>query len=96
MDIGNAINLAVDDAGVAVSATVRTTDRTGVEMEALTGASVAALAVYDMCKGVSHDILLGATWLREKKGGKSGHYDRGVHRPRAGKSGPFVGGVHRL
>jgi cyclic pyranopterin phosphate synthase len=45
--------------------------KTGVEMEALTGASVAALTVYDMCKGMSHDIVIRETRLLEKRGGKS-------------------------
>jgi cyclic pyranopterin phosphate synthase len=45
--------------------------RTGVEMEALTGASVAALTVYDMCKALSHDIVIDGTRLIEKRGGKS-------------------------
>ena len=49
---------------------VRTTHRTGVEMEALTGASVAALTVYDMCKALSHAIVIGPTKLAGKRGGK--------------------------
>jgi cyclic pyranopterin phosphate synthase len=44
--------------------------KTGVEMEALTGASVAALTIYDMCKALSHDIVIGPTRLMSKKGGK--------------------------
>ena len=44
--------------------------RTGVEMEALTGASVAALTIYDMCKALSHDIVIGSTRLMSKSGGK--------------------------
>jgi len=51
--------------------TVRTVHRTGVEMEALTGATVAALTVYDMCKALSHDIELGPARLLSKRGGKS-------------------------
>jgi cyclic pyranopterin phosphate synthase len=50
--------------------TVRTTHRTGVEMEALTGATVAALTVYDMCKALSHQIELGPAKLLAKRGGK--------------------------
>jgi cyclic pyranopterin phosphate synthase len=50
--------------------TVRTTHRTGVEMEALTGATVAALTVYDMCKALSHDIEIGPAKLLAKRGGK--------------------------
>jgi cyclic pyranopterin monophosphate synthase len=48
--------------------------KTGVEMEALTGASIAALTIYDMCKALSHDLLITDTRLLEKQGGKSGHY----------------------
>ena len=47
-----------------------TSGKTGVEMEALTGASVAALTVYDMCKGLSHDIVIESTKLMSKQGGK--------------------------
>lgn len=50
--------------------TVRITGKTGVEMEALTGASAAALTVYDMCKALSHAIEIGPVKLREKQGGK--------------------------
>ena len=53
-----------------LACTVRTTHRTGVEMEALTGATVAALAVYDMCKALSHEIELGPARLLAKSGGK--------------------------
>ena len=53
-----------------LSCTVRTTHRTGVEMEALTGATVAALTVYDMCKALSHEIELGPARLLAKSGGK--------------------------
>jgi cyclic pyranopterin phosphate synthase len=49
---------------------VKTTHRTGVEMEALTGATVAALTVYDMCKALSHEIVIGPAKLLAKKGGK--------------------------
>eukprot|EP00802_Teleaulax_amphioxeia_P017114 Tamp_17258.p1 GENE.Tamp_17258~~Tamp_17258.p1 ORF type:complete len:264 (-),score=42.50 Tamp_17258:255-1046(-) len=56
---------------VQIDCTVRVTGKTGVEMEALTGASVAALTVYDMCKAVSHDMVIGDTRLLEKSGGKS-------------------------
>jgi len=45
--------------------------KTGVEMEALTGASIAALTIYDMCKALSHDIVIAETRLVEKRGGKS-------------------------
>lgn len=55
---------------VVIDCTVRVHHKTGVEMEALTGASVAALAIYDMCKGLSHDIVIESTQLIEKTGGK--------------------------
>ena len=53
-----------------VSCSVRTEHRTGVEMEALTGATIAALTVYDMCKALSHGIVIGPAKLRGKRGGK--------------------------
>ena len=53
-----------------IECTVRTTHRTGVEMEALTGASVAALAIYDMCKALSHRMTIGPTRLLGKRGGR--------------------------
>ena len=53
-----------------ITCTVRTTHRTGVEMEALTGATVAALTVYDMCKALSHAIVIGPAKLLGKRGGK--------------------------
>ncbi len=55
---------------VTITCDVRTSHRTGVEMEALTGASVAALTVYDMCKALSHAIVIGPTKLLGKRGGK--------------------------
>ncbi len=54
-----------------IKATIKCEGKTGVEMEALTAASVAALTVYDMCKALSHDIIIAETRLLEKKGGKS-------------------------
>lgn len=59
-----------------VTATCRTTGRTGVEMEALTAASVAALTVYDMCKAVSHDIVITDVKLLSKTGGKTDFHRR--------------------
>lgn len=59
------------DTDVVVDCKVQVTHKTGVEMEALVGASVAALTVYDMCKALSHDIVLKDTRLVEKRGGKS-------------------------
>jgi cyclic pyranopterin phosphate synthase len=57
-----------------IAATVRTTGKTGVEMEALTAASVAALAVYDMCKAVDRGMRIEGVRLLEKRGGKSGSW----------------------
>lgn len=56
---------------IIIQCTATVTAKTGVEMEALTGASVAALTVYDMCKALSHDIVIKETRLLEKTGGKS-------------------------
>ena len=56
---------------LAITAVVKCEGKTGVEMEALMAASVAALTVYDMCKALSHDIIIKETKLVEKKGGKS-------------------------
>ena len=56
---------------VIIDCLVKTTSRTGVEMEALTGATIAALTIYDMCKGFSHNILIKETKLMRKTGGKS-------------------------
>jgi cyclic pyranopterin phosphate synthase len=59
---------------VEIAATVRTTGRTGVEMEALTAASVAALTVYDMCKAVDRGMRIDGIRVVEKSGGKSGDF----------------------
>ncbi len=59
---------------VEIAATVRTAGRTGVEMEALTAASVAALTVYDMCKAVDRGMCIEAIRVVQKSGGKSGDY----------------------
>jgi cyclic pyranopterin monophosphate synthase len=64
-----AIDMDGDDA--VVRCTVSVHHKTGVEMEALTGASVAALTIYDMCKALSHDIVIADTRLISKRGGKS-------------------------
>ena len=61
---------------VAVVARVRTVDKTGVEMEALTAAAVAGLTVYDMVKAVDRDMVMTDLCLVEKSGGKSGHWKR--------------------
>lgn len=56
---------------IVIDCMVKVSGKTGVEMEALTGASVAALTIYDMCKGFSHNIIIKETKLIEKTGGKS-------------------------
>lgn len=71
-----AVDLAVEDDGVRIQTTVRTRDRTGVEMEALVAASLAALTVYDMCKAVDKGITITDIGLMAKSGGKSGDWIR--------------------
>ena len=67
----------VDEQTIRIEATVRVTARTGVEMEALTAVSVAALTIYDMCKAVDRAMVMGPIQLEEKSGGRSGHFVRG-------------------
>ncbi len=64
------------DDTIRIEATVGVTGKTGVEMEALTAVSVAALTIYDMCKAVDRGIIIEQVQLEEKSGGKSGHYLR--------------------
>ncbi|SUC26170.1 Molybdenum cofactor biosynthesis protein C [Providencia rustigianii] len=59
---------------VRIETCCRLTGKTGVEMEALTAASVAALTIYDMCKAIQKDMVIGPVRLLEKSGGKSGHF----------------------
>ena len=73
---GVTVDLSVDDGGVVVTATVRTADRTGVEMEALTAVSVACLAVVDMTKAVDPRAVIGAVQVESKSGGKKGDWTR--------------------
>ncbi|GAC1501954.1 MAG: cyclic pyranopterin monophosphate synthase MoaC [Steroidobacteraceae bacterium] len=65
------INICLDGDSAVIRCTVSVHHKTGVEMEALTGASIAALTVYDMCKALSHDILIEDLRLLAKDGGKS-------------------------
>jgi cyclic pyranopterin phosphate synthase len=67
---------ATDDHTVQIQAEVGLHARTGVEMEALTAVSVAALTVYDMCKAIDRGMTIGPIQLLEKSGGRSGHYQR--------------------
>ena len=62
---------------IRIEAAVRVIDQTGVEMEALTAATVAALTIYDMCKSYDRGMAIVDTWLLSKSGGKSGDYARG-------------------
>lgn len=73
---GAVVDVEIVDDGVAISATVRTADRTGVEMEALTAASVAALAVVDMVKALDKGTEIAHVRLECKTGGKSGDWTR--------------------
>jgi len=70
------IDFEVAETHVGITAAVETLERTGVEMEALTACSVAALTIYDMCKSIDKGIVISDLVLREKTGGKSGTYTR--------------------
>lgn len=70
------INFTIGDDFVEVESQVETIDRTGVEMEALTACSVAALTIYDMCKSFDRQMVIGELALWEKVGGRSGHWKR--------------------
>ena len=70
------VDIAVDGGDLVVTATAETNDRTGVEMEAMIAASVAALTLYDMAKGIDRGMRISTVELLEKFGGKSGHYVR--------------------
>ncbi|MGB9377483.1 MAG: cyclic pyranopterin monophosphate synthase MoaC [Mycobacteriales bacterium] len=74
---GVEVDLAVVDDGVAISATVRTADRTGVEMEALTAVAVAGLALVDMVKAVDKSASITDIRVESKEGGRSGTWRRG-------------------
>ena len=65
-----------DQSKIEIGVRVRLTGQTGVEMEALTGVSIAALTIYDMCKAIDKDMVIQNIRLVEKKGGRSGHYRR--------------------
>ncbi|WP_317191792.1 cyclic pyranopterin monophosphate synthase MoaC [Fulvivirga marina] len=64
------IEILVEEKDIVINCTTITTAKTGVEMEALSGASIAALTIYDMCKALSHDIEIKSTQLMSKTGGK--------------------------
>jgi cyclic pyranopterin phosphate synthase len=71
------VQLVLRDDGVQITATARTDGKTGVEMEALTAASVAALTLYDMCKAIDKAMVIADIQLESKTGGRSGDYRRG-------------------
>jgi cyclic pyranopterin monophosphate synthase len=73
---GVTVDLEVDDAGVAITVTTRTADRTGVEMEALTSVAVAALTLVDMVKAVDPAAVIGDIGVIEKTGGATGDWRR--------------------
>lgn len=73
---GAAVDLEIRDDHVFIEATVRTADRTGVEMEALTAVSVAALSVIDMVKGVDRSAYIRRSGITAKSGGRSGDWSR--------------------
>jgi len=70
------VEFKIDKAGVLINTEARCTGKTGVEMEALIAASVAALTIYDMCKMFAQDLEIAEVFLLEKSGGKSGLYHR--------------------
>ena len=70
------VKAELKDYGVYLEAEAKTNSQTGVEMEALTAVSVAALTIYDMCKAVQKDIVITEIQLESKKGGKSGDFRR--------------------
>lgn len=71
------IRMHLEDSHLRITCEVRTSYKTGIEMEALTGASIAALTVYDMCKALSHDMVITETRLLSKSGGKSDYVNHG-------------------
>ena len=76
-----AIDLVPDEdlPGVRIEATCKVTSHTGVEMEALTAASIAALTLYDMCKAIDRGMTIENTHLAHKSGGRSGEWQRERH-----------------
>lgn len=71
-----AVECSIEDGGIRITATAATNAQTGVEMEALTAAAVAALTIYDMTKALDKSIAIESIYLLEKTGGKSGDYSR--------------------
>ena len=75
---GVTVEVTLDDGGASVRTEVKTLDRTGVEMEALTAAMAAALTIYDMVKSVDRGMVIEAVQLEHKAGGRTGTWDRGT------------------
>ena len=74
---GVTVEVTLDEGGAAVRAEVKTLDRTGVEMEALTAAATAALTIYDMVKSVDRGMVIESLQLEHKAGGRTGTWNRG-------------------
>ena len=75
--VGNVyVNFTIAESSIEIEASVDTIDRTGVEMEALTAATVAALTIYDMCKSIDRTMTIEGVALWEKSGGRSGSWRR--------------------
>ena len=68
------LNFEIKEKGVIIESEVTATAKTGAEMEAITAVSVAAMTIYDMCKSAQKDIVISDIYLREKSGGRSGHF----------------------
>ena len=75
---GVTVEVTLDEGGAAIRAEVKTLDRTGVEMEALTAAATAALTMYDMVKSVDRGMVIESVQLEHKAGGRTGTWDRGT------------------
>ena len=73
---GADVDFQIVEDGIEIRMTVKTTGKTGVEMEALNGVSAAALTIYDMCKGIDRAMCIESICLLEKDGGRSGHFVR--------------------
>lgn len=89
------VNFRIEDRYIEVEAQVETVDRTGVEMEALTACSVAALTIYDMCKSSDREMVISDIALWEKTGGRQGTYRRDPLAEMGADvlEGPFTGGA---
>jgi len=88
------VNFRIEDRYIEIEAQVETVDRTGVEMEALTACTVAALTIYDMCKSSDREMVIGDIALWEKTGGRHGTYRRDPLADMGADvlEGPFTGG----